>query len=1081
MLDSPVNFPVYSGSKRTFPAEESRMHCPHCGRHNRSDAAFCDACGTALAEAVEGFQASVGRVPAPGGRGPLLSPPQPYHALARLAEAAFVGRQAELGALQAALEDALAGRGRLVMLTGRQPGIGKTRLARELATHAGQHGALAVWGRCHESAGAPPYWPWVQILRAYVRERDTEQVQAEMGVGAADIATVVPEIRQRWPDLPPPRRFEDPEQARFRLFDAVTTFLHNAASSHPLVLILDNLHWADKPSLLLLEFLAPELGRSRLLVVGTYRAGELSRQHPLSETLGELTRERPLQRLLLPGLNRQDITRFIELTTGIVPSQPLVEAVHTQTEGNPLFLTEMVRLLMQEGELAPERLQSSQSVTIGIPVGVREVIGKRLNRLSAPCNQLLTMAAVIGREFDLKEVAILRDEPSEEPVLELLEEAVAARVIEEIPQAVGRYQFTHALIRATLYDEVTTARRVRLHRRIGEVFEELYTTNLEPYLAQLAYHFSAAAQTDDVDKAIAYAQRAGAQAMTLLAYEEAAHHYERALQTLEHQLPVNEAQRCELLLALGEAQRKAGDVPHALDTFQRAADIARTLAAPEVLAAAALGFEEASWRPGLPGDAAAQLLTDALDRLGKGDSTLKARVLGSLARACAFTTAFAQAENIEQQAVAMARRLGDPATLAATLKARFYARLQPQDIPDRLTHSAELLRLGEAIGDKEMMLFAYAWRLFDLMELGDIPAADHYLDVHTRCTEELRQPFDLYVNKTFRAMRATFAGRFAEGERFAQQALSIGQRLRGQDALGLFGVQMFTLRREQGRLQEMAPVVRHFIQTNPAASTWRPGLAVIYSELGHEQEARAEFAYFASNDFANIPRDALWVTCITYLSEVCAFLGDARHAATLYQCLLPHDGYNILVGPTAACYGAAARYLGMLAATMSRWEEAQRHFADALAMNARMDAKPWLAHTQHEYARMLLRRGHPDDINQAATLLDEALVISRALSMRALQERVVTLQAHMQAQLCRRRHYPCGLSQREVEVLRLIAAGKSNREIADVLFISINTVANHVRNILTKTNAANRTEAATFAIHHSLLEGEWSSLTMSTA
>jgi DNA-binding CsgD family transcriptional regulator len=203
---------------------------------------------------------------------------------------------------------------------------------------------------------------------------------------------------------------------------------------------------------------------------------------------------------------------------------------------------------------------------------------------------------------------------------------------------------------------------------------------------------------------------------------------------------------------------------------------------------------------------------------------------------------------------------------------------------------------------------------------------------------------------------------------------------------------------------------------------------------------------------------------------VCAFLGDARSAATLYQCLLPHNGYNIMVGPTAACYGAAARYLGMLAATMARWQEAQGHFENALEMNTRMGAKPWLAHTQHEYARMLLRRGHPDDSEKAAALLDDALAISRELGMRALEERVVTLQEHRPPPPRRARHYPCGLSQREVEVLHLLVAGKSNREIADTLCISTNTVANHVRNILTKTNTANRTEAATFAIHEGLLE-----------
>ena len=864
-----------------------------------------------------------------------------------------------MGVLQAALEDALAGRGRLVMLVG-EPGIGKTRTAREFVTHAGRRSAVGLWGRCLESAGAAPYWLWVQIIRAYVRERDVAQLRAEMGAGAADIAAIVPEVREQLPDLPLPLRFEDPEQARFRLFDAVTTFLYHAAQHHPLVLVLDDLHWADKPSLLLLEFLAQELRQSRLLVIGTYRDMELSRQHPLSETLAELTREQPLQRLVLHGLNQEEVERFLEVTTDITLPQALVEAVHTQTEGNPLFLTEVVRLLVQEGELLPERLRQRQGVSLRIPEGVREVIGKRLNRLSPPCNQMLTIAAVVGREFGLEELVHLMDGASDERVLEMLEEAVAARAIEEVPQAIGRYQFTHALIQAMLYDEMATVRRVRLHRRVGEVLEEVYRTDLEPYLAQLAHHFGMSGQSGNVEKAITYAARAGARASSLLAYEEAIHHYERALQALERQASVDEAQRCKLLLALGEAHRQAGAYLQAMGTFQRAADIAHTLGLVEELAHAALGFEETTWRPGFPGDAAARLLARALEALEEEDSTLKARVLGSLARALVFTGAFEEATVVEKQAVEMARRIGDPATLAATLEARFFSsRWRPEHIAARLASAAELISLSQETGNRETALRAYNWRLFDLIELGDIQAVDRELAVHTQLVEELRQPFYLYIHATCRAMRAIFVGRFEEGERLAQQALTIGRRLRGHDALGIFGVQMFTLRREQGRLQELAPVVRHFVQMSSEAATWRPGLALMYSELGLEQETRTEFEHLAAHDFADIPRDARWVACLVYLSEVCTFLGDARRAAVLYQCLLPHDGYTLVVGPTAACYGAAAYYLGLLAATMCRWEEAQRHFAAALAMNARMGAKPALAHTQYAYAKMLLAREQP--------------------------------------------------------------------------------------------------------------------------
>jgi tetratricopeptide (TPR) repeat protein len=326
-------------------------------------------------------------------------------------------------------------------------------------------------------------------------------------------------------------------------------------------------------------------------------------------------------------------------------------------------------------------------------------------------------------------------------------------------------------------------------------------------------------QSGEVEKTITYAARAGARASSLLAYEEAVRHYEKALQALERQASVDEVQRCKLLIALGEAHRQAGAYPQAMDTFQRAADIAHMLGLTEELAHAALGFEETTWRPGLPGDAATRLLERALGALGEEDSTLKARVLGSLARGLVFTGSFEAAIGVETQAVEMARRLGDRAALAATLKARFFFRWRPELIAARLAGATELGKLAEETGDREMALIARGWRLFDLMELGDIQAVARELVVHKRLVEELRQPFYLYIHVTFQAMRATFLGHFEEGERLAQQAFAIGQRLRGQDALGIFGVQMFTLRREQGRLQELALVVRRFVQMSSEAST----------------------------------------------------------------------------------------------------------------------------------------------------------------------------------------------------------------------------------------------------------------------
>ena len=448
-------------------------------------------------------------------------------ALDSLAGGVFVGRQREMGELKACLEDALSGRGRLVTLVG-EPGIGKTRTAQEMATYAGLRGAQVLWGRCYEEQGVPPYWPWVQAIRSYVRERDPEQLRSEMGAGAADIAEVVSDVRERLPNLQPAPQLE-PEQARFRLFDSIAAFLKTASQRQPLVLVLDDLHWADQPSLMLLQFVARELGGARLLLIGTYRDVELSRQHPLAEALGELTRERLFQRVLLRGLSQEDVGRFIEMTSGNSAPRGLVQAVHSQTEGNPLFVTEVVRLLVQEGELNAEMVRGTDSWTIRIPEGVREVIGRRLNRLSQRCNEALTVASILGREFTMTQLSPLVEEVTEDRLFEILEEALAARVIEELPQSVGRYQFTHALIQETLTAELSLTRRVRLHARIAQALEDLYGDDAGSHAAELANHFAQAEAMTGTEKLVRYSLLAGERALASYGYEDALTHFERGL------------------------------------------------------------------------------------------------------------------------------------------------------------------------------------------------------------------------------------------------------------------------------------------------------------------------------------------------------------------------------------------------------------------------------------------------------------------------------------------------------------------------------------------------------------------------
>src|SRR5918999_38549 len=405
-----------------------------------------------------------------------------------LAGGEFVGRQQEMGKLKGVLEDALSGQGQVLMLVG-EPGIGKTRTAQELAAYAETRGAQVLWGWCYEEEGAPPFWPWLQPIRSYVQQQDAEQLRSEMGPGAADIAEVVSEVRDKLPGLEPPLALQS-EQARFRLFDSITTFLKNAAKSQPLMLVLDDLHWADKPSLLLLQFLARQLTESRLLVVGCYRDMELSRQHPLSESLAQLSRLPVFQRELLLGMSREDSGQFIEMTAGVRPSPQLVETIYARTEGNPFFTAEVVRLLSERGALQDSA--GLEAVASALPVGVLEVIGRRLNRLSSQCHQTLTTAAVIGREFDFRLLNLLSERTSEEQLLDIIDEALEAHLIEELPGSAEGFQFSHALIRETLAGELSAARRVRLHARIGEALEGPYVAEPEAHARELAHHYAEA-------------------------------------------------------------------------------------------------------------------------------------------------------------------------------------------------------------------------------------------------------------------------------------------------------------------------------------------------------------------------------------------------------------------------------------------------------------------------------------------------------------------------------------------------------------------------------------------------------------
>jgi hypothetical protein len=903
----------------------------------------------------------------------------------------FVGRNPELGELRAGLDRAMAGRGSVLLVAG-EPGIGKSELADRLGAEASTRGAEVLWGRSWEGEGAPPYWPWAQIIRSHVGEREGAALESTFGAATPYMAQIVPELRDRLPDLPVPPPL-DSEQARFRLFDAITTFLDRAAETRPLVLILDDLHWADKPSLLLLRFLAREMVEARLLVVAIYRDVEVSRGHPLAEVLPALRQERTVERLLLRGLPEEDVCVMLAALRGESVPEALARAISRETEGNPFFVQEIVRHLVDEGMLGPEGAQWSSRSRIAdmrLPESVRDVIGRRLGRLSAACTKCLTAAAVLGKEFGLDALERIADLEAEH-VLEALEEAVTARVVEEVPHVIGRYRFAHTLIRETLYEELRTLERVRRHHRVGEVLEGLYARNLEPHLAELAHHFLEALPGGDVGKAVDYATRAGDRANTQLAYEDAAIHYERALQARELEEQPDERPRCELLLKLGEAQWSAGGFERPMESMREAAVIAERLGDAELLAHAALGLAGPGniMTPILGDESGIALLERALAALDARDSALRARVMGRLASVRLLTGNPQGTASLARAAIEMARSVRDRDALAYVLNQAPFATGGPDNLDERFALAEELIRLADEIGDARLAAEGHMWKAGHSLELGDIAAVDRETEFQEGFAETSRRAYLRGLAAAHRGGRVVLEGRFEEAEKYMKAA---GEPLTMDFRVAREGV-VYLLREQQGRAAELLPLATSFAVRYPRNTIWRASVAMLRASLKQREEARRDLDSLAANDFSDVPRDMMWLFTMSCLGDVVSLVGDLRRAAMLYDLLLPYADRCAVAGGSSTCRGAVSRSLGVLASLLSHDDDAERHFGNALEMNARIRARIWVAHTQHDYARMLVARDRAGDREKAAALAGQALVTAREVGMKPLEANVLELQA----------------------------------------------------------------------------------------
>jgi DNA-binding winged helix-turn-helix (wHTH) protein/tetratricopeptide (TPR) repeat protein len=914
----------------------------------------------------------------------------------------FVGREHALDLLRAGLNAALAGRGRLLLLVG-EPGIGKTRTAEEFASEARRRGTDVLTGRAHEGEGAPAFWPWVKLLRSFVASADPSTLAADMGPGAAEIAELVPELRERFGDLrtPPPL---DEEQARFRLFDSLTTFLQRTSERRPLVLILDDLHWADDASLQLLRFLAGELGDSRLLVVGTYRDVEVQRGRPLADALGALAREPTCERIALRGLDSENVARFVEALVGEPPSPSLATTVHEMTEGNPFFIQEVVRLFASEGRL--DALEEVGSRPLALPQSVRDAIGRRLDALSKECNQLLRVASVLGREFSTALLERVTAVPRGR-LLDLVGEATAARVLTEVSEAVGAHAFQHALIHQTLYEELDTPERVRLHRQAGEALEDLCGAHPGPHLTELAHHFFQASADGDPGKAIEYGVLAAERAHRLLAYEEAARQYEHALQALELRVPRDETRRCELLLALGDARATAGQRRAEHAAFDAAAEIARRLDRRDLFARAALGRRGSEL--GAPvAEPVRALVDEALDAIGEEHPALRARILGRLAGTPPHSNSMETREALIREARALAHRSGDPAALRDVLQAARWACLGPDRIDDRRALAAELFELGERQGDATLTAVGHDVMLGAHLLRGEIEAADRALDAYARIAQETRQPVFLWETLVWRGSRAVARGAFREAETLIREAYERGRRSIAYSHY-VFAGQMHYLHTSRGDGQHVEQSPVFFGEMMRASYAWAPAiratLAREHAVRGETERARRTLDDLAQADFRDLPRDEHWLPTIGSFGSLACVLEDARRAALVYDLLAPYAGLFMIHDLLRANSGSVAALLGILATLLGCHEDAAGHFEDAISRETAMDASLAVLISKAAYARLLLQCGASGDRRRGLALVDEASSGWAALGIRGLPASVIPFD-ELTASRSRAEHFP---------------------------------------------------------------------------
>src|SRR4051794_21491702 len=965
----------------------------------------------------------------------------------------LVGRESEWAELAEAWKRSEAGALEVVLIGG-EAGAGKTRLAAEVARHCHDTGASVLLGTC-DAELALPYQPWVHALDHLLRCLPDFGRPALSNRDLADLLVLLPQLERMLPGLPRPPA-SDPETERYLLFSAVDRVLSIAAHSTPMVILLDDLHWAGRQTLELLRHLVRSGSAAHLMIIATFRDSAADHAEAFAECLVELQRSECVSRIRLGGLDVAGVEQYVAGALGQELDgdlRMLAAAATERSGGNAFFLGELWRHLIHHGVVVrqDDRWVVRRDISsVGAPDSVKEVVGSRMARLSRRARRPLELAAVAGQRVESRVLSLATGMAADE-VAAGLDELVDCGFLVVVGGHLLTYQFGHALVRDTVEEVMSRSVRAALHLRIAEALEQIYEPDQRSVYAELARHFCAASAVGGLDRGVAYGRLAAAQAKSSGAYDEAISH----LQAIVGLVPSESVEATELQVELGQVQMRKGHAFKAQDTYKAAFESARRNGRAEQAAHAALGYEEAVHQPGAPGGPAVRMVSEAIRLIGDQEGPLPVHLQASLSRSLYLAGDQAGAIDAGETALAMARAIDDPESLIAVLQALTVVSADP---PRMLEASTELRDVAMRIGDSWSAAYATGTMFRVQVVLGDLAQAAEVLKQHHVLADRGRFLVFQFMAEVYETILALAAGRFDDAEQFAERAHAIGYSSDTVFDAGVYGLQMFAIRREQGRLADVLPLMR-LLSEGDGQAIWQPGLTVLYAELGMIDDARRQLESLAPGVFAVVPRDSVWPACLTFLAEACIACADMAHAELLLSELDQYAGRNLMVAMTT-CFGPADRLRGGLAHLLGRVDDAETHFQAAMALADRSESPVWRAHVHHDWGLLALANG---DLTRAHALAKQALETATALGMGTLVQKATAL-VERSVSVTLPQSFD-GLSERELDVLRLIAEGRSNREIGDRLFISQHTAANHVRSILQKTGCANRAEAAAYAVH----------------